>query len=104
MQTLEILVFLGKTAVKFNNPLLSKIYVKTPSLLPSVLGPTTASARPMHIYIGVGVLLLYFQKPTTRTNCNTNMQQFFQVIYSNMIYIFLYKNVLKVKKAFIVFV
>ena len=45
-------------------------YVKILSLLPSILGRSTASTRPMYIYMGIAVLLLHFQKPATRKNCN----------------------------------
>ena len=38
-----------------------QIYVKIPSLLLSVLRQSTESTRLMHIYMGVGVLLLHFQ-------------------------------------------
>ena len=44
-----------------NNPLLSKSTLKYLAYLPSISGWSTASTRPMHIYLGVAVLLLHFQ-------------------------------------------
>ena len=45
-----------------NNPLLSKSQNlrKRPSLLPNLVGRSTASTRPIHIYMGIVVLLLHF--------------------------------------------
>ena len=49
-----------------------KIYGKISSLLPSILGQTAGSIRPTYIYVGIGVLLLHFQKSALRENYNTN--------------------------------
>ena len=39
--------------------------VKIPSLLPSILGQSTTSARPMQIYMDAGVSLHRFTYPAT---------------------------------------
>ena len=41
--------------------MLAKIFVKIPSLLPSILGQRAGSAKPTRIYIVADILLLYFQ-------------------------------------------
>ena len=64
-----------------------KIYVKIPSLLPSILDWSMASTKPMNIYMGVSV---------TAFPISYHVKKFFPNMFSNKIKIKLYKKV-KVK-------
>ena len=57
------------------------IYVKIPSLLPSILGRSTLYERPLQIYMGVAVLLLPLKYPATQKVRSTNVKiQVFKLI------------------------
>ena len=52
--------------------------------MPSILDRGAAPTKSVHICMGVGVLLIYFQWPTAWKNCNikcNNTDKFFQIYF-----------------------
>ena len=55
-------IWIESTSLKYIKEVITiHSYVKISSLLASILGRSTASTRSLHIYMCLGVLLLYFQ-------------------------------------------
>ena len=86
MQTLESLFFLVKTAVRFNNPLVSKSTLQQLVYCP-VFWHEVQRLQEQCISMSMLVFYYYlhFHYPVTRKNFNTNVQMFFQIIFSKKI-------------------
>ena len=65
---------LNKVEMIIHYSIVIGIYVKIPSLLPSILGRSTLYERPLQIYMGVGVLLLPLKYPAMQKVRSTNVK------------------------------